>query len=407
MDNRINKTPLLRFKEFKNDWREARLSELMSRVSKNNKDEEFSVNEILSLSSTQGIVDRKELLGDTYDKVNHKNYIKTRLNDLVYGKSISASYPYGLFKVNDCRDGLLSTLYFTFKVNDTQIPAFLDKYFSNHNRANNFLKKYVLVGDRYITADADYILSGKIYTPQINEQKKITVFLNTVDKKIEQLSRKKELLSQYKKGVMQQLFSGILRFKDENGKDYPDWEEKKLGDLGVFKGGGTPSTEISEYWDGDIPWISSSDLIENDISNINVTRFITEKAMTESATKLIPVNSVLFISRVGVGKLAVSTKEMCTSQDFANFIPKEINSFYLAYYFLENNKLLISYAQGTSIKGFTSGDLKSIKVIYPVLEEQQKIANFLSNIDAKIESTSQQINQMQIFKKGLLQQMFV
>ena len=162
MDKQINKTPLVRFPEFKDDWSEFRLSELMSRVSKNNKDEEFGVKEILSLSSTQGIVDRKELLGDTYDKVNHKNYIKTRLNDLVYGKSISSSYPYGLFKVNDCRDGLLSTLYFTFKVNDNAIPAFLDRYFSYHNRANNFLKKYVLVGDRYITADANYILSGKI-----------------------------------------------------------------------------------------------------------------------------------------------------------------------------------------------------------------------------------------------------
>ena len=407
MDKLINKTPLVRFPEFKDDWREFRLSELMSRVSKNNKDEEFSVKEILSLSSTQGIVDRKELLGDTYDKVNHKNYIKTRLNDLVYGKSISASYPYGLFKVNNCRDGLLSTLYFTFKVNDNETPAFLDRYFSNHNRANNFLKKYVLVGDRYITADANYILSGKIYIPQKNEQKKITAFLNTLEKKIEQLKQKLYLLEEYKKGVMQQLFTNKLRFKDENGKDYADWEEKKLGDLGVFKGGGTPSTEISEYWNGDIPWISSSDLIENDISNINVTRFITEKAISESATKLIPVNSVLFISRVGVGKLAVSKRIMCTSQDFANFIPNEIDSFYLAYYFMVNNNLLRSYAQGTSIKGFTSGDLKSIKISCPVLEEQQKIANFLSAIDDKINHCQLQITNTEIWKKGLLQQMFV
>ena len=97
---------------------------------------------------------------------------------------------------------------------------------------------------------------------------------------------------------MQKIFNQELRFKDENGKDYADWEEKKLGDLGVFKGGGTPSTEISEYWNGDIPWISSSDLIENDISNINVTRFITEKAISESATKLIPVNSVLLFQEL-------------------------------------------------------------------------------------------------------------
>lgn len=251
------------------------------------------------------------------------------------------------------------------------------------------------------------INSIEISYPPLPEQQKIASFLSAVDEKIQQLSRKKELLEQYKKGIMQQLFSGKLRFKDENGKDYPEWEEKKLGDLGEFKGGGTPSTEISEYWDGDIPWISSSDLIENDISNINVTRFITEKAITASATKLIPVNSVLFISRVGVGKLAVSKRIMCTSQDFANFIPNEIDSYFLAYYFLKNNNILISYAQGTSIKGFTSGDLKSIKVSYPVLAEQQKIANFLSCIDVKIEQVNGELVKTQEFKKGLLQQIFV
>jgi type I restriction enzyme S subunit len=251
------------------------------------------------------------------------------------------------------------------------------------------------------------ISNTKFYNPSLPEQKKIASFLSEVDEKIQQLTRKVTLLEQYKKGVMQQLFSGKLRFKDENGDDYPEWEEKMLGELGVFKGGGTPSTEISEYWGGETPWISSSDLNDNDVLNINVTRFITDKAISESATKVIPANSVLFVARVGVGKLAVSKRTMCTSQDFTNFIPFEINSLYLAYYFIKNNKVLSSYAQGTSIKGFTSGDLKSIKLSYPVLEEQQKIANFLSGIDTKIEKVNQQLAQTQTFKKGLLQQMFV
>ena len=165
--------PVLRFPEFKEDWKEYKLSQFLTRYSENNKDEEFSIDEILSLSSHYGIVSRKELLEDTYSNVNHLSCKKTRLNDLVYGKSISASYPYGLFKVNDYKDGLLSTLYYTFKVKEFVFPKFLDCYFCHLNRANNFLKKYVLVGDRYITADADYLLSGKIYLPtQKEEQKK-------------------------------------------------------------------------------------------------------------------------------------------------------------------------------------------------------------------------------------------
>lgn len=294
----------------------------------------------------------------------------------------------------------VDTLFYTHSFNSS-LPKFIYNIFQRinwkeHNEASGVP-----------SLSKSTIEKIKINLPTLPEQQKIASFLSAVDEKIQQLSRKKELLEQYKKGVMQQLFSGKLRFKDENGNEYPDWEEKKLGDLGAFKGGGTPSTEISEYWNGNIPWISSSDLIENDILNINVTRYITDKAISESATKLIPVNSVLFISRVGVGKLAVSKRTMCTSQDFANFIPSEINPFYLAYYFIKNNNLLASYAQGTSIKGFTSADLKSIKVSYPIPEEQQKIANFLSSIDAKIDNTKDELEKIQLFKKGLLQKMFV
>ena len=125
MMRNTNTKPFLRFPEFREDWKEFRLSNFLTRYSETNKDEEFSLDEILSLSSHHGVVSRKELLEETYSKVNHLNYKKTRLNDLVYGKSISASYPYGLFKVNDFKDGLLSTLYYTFKVKENVFQSLL------------------------------------------------------------------------------------------------------------------------------------------------------------------------------------------------------------------------------------------------------------------------------------------
>ena len=185
------KIPSIRFNEFSEDYKEYRLSQLLIRYSENNKDEEFSIDDILSLSFKHGIVSRKELLEDVYSKVNHKNYIKTRVNDFVYGKSISTNYPFGLFKANTYKDGLLSTLYYTFKVTDKVEPTYLDIYFNHQNRANNFLKKYVLVGDRYITADANYILSGKILIPTKQEQKKIVDFISTINARIKNLERKK------------------------------------------------------------------------------------------------------------------------------------------------------------------------------------------------------------------------
>lgn len=193
-----------------------------------------------------------------------------------------------------------------------------------------------------------------------------------------------------------------LRFKEFDG----EWEKRKLGSLGDFKGGGTPSTENVSYWVGDIPWISSSDIDENDVINLNISRFLTEEAISESATKVIPKNSVLFVSRVGVGKLAVTKENICTSQDFANLIPDKTDSYFIAYNFLARNKLLHRYSQGTSIKGFTTGDLKSIPINLPKLPEQQKIANFLTAVDTKLQQLTTKKALLEQYKKGVMQQLF-
>jgi len=193
-----------------------------------------------------------------------------------------------------------------------------------------------------------------------------------------------------------------LRFKEFRGF----WQDRRLGELGNFMGGGTPTTSVEKYWIGDIPWISSSDLFEDDLHNINIYRYLSKEAINESATKVIPKNSVLIISRVGVGKLAVNKQELCTSQDFSNFIPYEIDSYFIAHYLLARKNLLINFAQGTSIKGFTTSDIKSIKVSIPTLLEQQKIASFLSSVDKKIQQLTRKKELLKQYKKGLMQQLF-
>lgn len=193
-----------------------------------------------------------------------------------------------------------------------------------------------------------------------------------------------------------------LRFKEFSG----EWEEKKIGNIGSFQGGGTPTTSEEKYWTGDIPWISSSDIIENDIKNINVTRFINESSIKESATKLIPKGSILFVSRVGVGKLAIAYTDLCTSQDFTNLTLNNDNSYFIGSYFLSRKSLLERYSQGTSIKGFTTGDLKTLKLNIPVKPEQQKIASFLTSVDKRIENLQLKIDNLKLYKKGLMQKIF-
>jgi len=185
-----------------------------------------------------------------------------------------------------------------------------------------------------------------------------------------------------------------------------DWIVKILGDLGKLIGGGTPDKSVVEYWQGDIPWVSSSDIFEDDIYTMSVTRFINEKSISESATKLVPKGSVLFVSRVGTGKLAVNDKDVCTSQDFTNFLPKKIYNYFLGYFFIANKSALISLGQGTSIKGFSKGDLEKFEVIFPSPLEQEKIADCLSSIDDLITAQTQKLDTLKTHKKGLMQQLF-
>lgn len=193
-----------------------------------------------------------------------------------------------------------------------------------------------------------------------------------------------------------------LRFPEFRGA----WERKALEALGYFTGGGTPSKDNAAYWTGDIPWISSSDLNENSIFQINISRFITKQAVQESATKLVPAKSILLISRVGVGKLAVSTFPLCTSQDFTNFTPTETDPLFLAYLLKSQKETLLSFNQGTSIKGFTKDNIASLRLGFPQPAEQQKIADCLSSVDELIAAQARKVDALKAHKKGLMQQLF-
>ena len=243
----------------------------------------------------------------------------------------------------------------------------------------------------------------KINKPSLKEQTKIATFLFAIDTKIDELTQKHELLTDYKKGMMQQIFSQKLRFKGFSAS----WNDIKVGSLGTFNSGGTPSKKNSAYWKGDIPWISSSDLTEDSIFEVMTTRYITREAIDNSATKIIPKNSVLIVSRVGVGKVAVNSSQLCTSQDFTSLTPFEDNPVFLAYLLKSKASRLLEFNQGTSIKGFVRDDLINLSVSIPTKEEQTKIADFLTTIDQKIDNVAEQIDHAKTWKKGLLQQMFV
>ena len=193
-----------------------------------------------------------------------------------------------------------------------------------------------------------------------------------------------------------------LRFPEFSG----EWDSFKLVELGKFIGGGTPSSSNLSFWTGSIPWISSSDIKEDNINNISISRYITEDAIEKSATKYCPAPVILIVSRVGVGKVALSHTSLCTSQDFCNIIDIKCHPVFLSYNLLRTMKRKSREVQGTSIKGITSDELQKIRVFIPKnKDEQNKISNLLTLLDERIATQNKIIEKLQSLIKGLSQQL--
>ncbi len=263
--------------------------------------------------------------------------------------------------------------------------------------------------------------SWKIDIPSLPEQQKIAAFLTTVDEKISKLRRKQELLQTYKRGVMQKLFSQELRFKREDGSRFPDWEEKTLEEIAdknvrwSFTGGPFGSNlKAEDYTEGGIRIIQLQNIgdgVFNDDYKIYTSK--------EKADELLSCN--IYGGEIILAKMGDPVARACRIPDYETrclmasdgirFVP-ETKLYDKDFVFFSLNtrtfrETAFNLGTGSTRKRIGLGDLRIVKLPVPILEEQQKIAAFLTAIDAKIEAVSKQVSLVERFKKGLLQQMFV
>ena len=186
------------------------------------------------------------------------------------------------------------------------------------------------------------------------------------------------------------------------------WVQRKVSDLAEDTfGGGTPKTSVPEFWEGDLPWIQSSDLIQDDVLNEYSTKLISAEAVKSSAAKRIPGGSIAVVTRVGVGKLALVNTEYATSQDFLSLSDLTGDTkftLYLLYRLLKNEA---ANAQGTSIKGITKADLLNKVISLPTNEyEQQNVGELFESLDKLIAANQRKLDLLKEQKKGYLQKMF-
>lgn len=254
------------------------------------------------------------------------------------------------------------------------------------------------------------IRAFKINLPTLPEQEKIANFLTAVDAKISNLSEEKSLLEQYKKGAMQQLFSHPsnssgrreLRFKQDDGSDFPEWENKQLQEICSFFSGGTPTSTNKSYYSGKIPFIGSGNITDQKID-----QYITQEALNSSSAKLVEKGDLLYaLYGATSGEVGINQIEGAINQ--AVLCIRTINNRMYLYQVLRFNKnnIVSQFIQGGQ-GNLSAKIIKQLRFDFPTIEEQTKIANFLSAIDEKIATVSEALEGAQAFKKGLLQQLFV
>ena len=244
--------------------------------------------------------------------------------------------------------------------------------------------------------------------PSFLEQQKITAFLTTIDTRIQQLSRKKALLEQYKKGVMQQIFSQEIRFKDEDGKEYPAWEKKKLADISKIYDG---THQTPNYVNKGVPFYSVEHITRDDFKN---TKLISEEVFEKENQRVKLEKGDILMTRIGdIGTPKYISWEVRASfyvslaliKQSTLFNARFLNQFIQSIFFqkeLHKRTIHVAFPKKINL-----GEIGNCRVQLPSLPEQKKIAAFLTAIDRQINLVSQQLERMQTFKKGLLQQLFV
>lgn len=194
-----------------------------------------------------------------------------------------------------------------------------------------------------------------------------------------------------------------LRFK---GFTDP-WEQRKISELAEKTyGGGTPTTSNEAFWNGNIPWIQSSDIVDGKLMGVEPRKYITQTGLNSSATQLVPKNSIAIITRVGVGKLAYMPFSYSASQDFLSLSKLNTEPFFTVYACYKKLQSELNTVQGTSIKGITKDELLAKTISVPVYSEQKQIGSFFAQLDTLITLHQRKYEKLVNIKKSMLDKMF-
>lgn len=402
------KIPKIRFKEFSSEWEEKKLWEVCAFFSwwtpLTSKKEYYNWNIPFIKSWEINKSKTEQFITDLW--LNNSSAKLVDKWDLLYALYWATSWQVWISKINWAINQ--AVLCIKTKENTFFLYTILK------NKKHSILEKFLQWWQWNLSADI--VKSFKFLFPSLPEQQKIASFLSSVDEKIEKIKEKKKNLEEYKKWVMQKIFSQEIRFKDENWEEFGEWEEKKLGEIWETFNWLTWKT-WEDFWNWN-PFITYKQIFDN--SKIDTSKFALVSIKYWEKQNKVKYWDIFFTvsseTPQEVWMSAVLLDEIQEDLYLNSFcfwfriksfdvLSPEFTRFYFRYQ--DIRKKIIILAQWSTRYNISKSEMMKIKINLPTLKEQEKIADFLFGIDEKIEKVSDELEKMEEFKKGLLQGMFV
>ena len=389
-------TPAIRFKGFTDTWEQRKVSEL------------FRVTRGYVLAATQTETTKTdEKPYPVYSSQTKDKGLMGYYKDYLYEDAITwttdganagtVNYRAGKFYCTNVCGVLLSN-----EVKANQMIA---------EALNSVAKGYVsYVGNPKLMNNVMADIVIQIPT-QAEEREQLSSFFAKLDNLITLHQRKYDKLTNVKKSMLEKMFP-------KNGSNVPEirfkgftdtWEQRKLGELADIVGGGTPSTGVSDFWDGDIDWYAPAEIAEQ-IYLTSSQRKITEEGYNHSSAKMLPVGTVLFTSRAGIGKTAILTRKGCTNQGFQSIVPHkgELDSYFIFSRTEELKQYGETVGAGSTFVEVSGKQMANMELMMPkTMAEQKIIGQYFANLDHLITLHQRELEKLKNLKKACLEKMFV
>lgn len=404
----MSKIPKLRFKEFSGSWKEKRLKDVTTYIDYRGRapiKTEKGNFLVTAKNIKKGFIDYK----CSKEYVSEDNYLNVmskglpEIGDILF----TTEAPMGNVAQVDNKNIALAQRVIKFRSKEMLLNFYLLHYMLSPIYQNTISKKSI--GTTVQGISGKELHKTKVSFPSLDEQEKIASFLTSIDIKIEQLTKKETLLKEYKKGVMQKIFNQEIRFKDDEGSDFSNWEEIKLNDIAIKKTEKNRDNSINSVLTNSAKFgiVNQKDYFDKDIANQNNLEgyYVVEK------------DDFIYNPRISsfapVGPMKRNKLERGIMSPLYTVLEfKKVYRDFYEYYFSTTlwhryMNQIANYGARHDRMNITSNDLMKMTLSLPCEREQVKIVEFLSSLDKKLEHAQKQLEQTKEFKKALLQQMFV